>query len=192
MSPRPITFPIGGIGDGVILLRLVAEADVPAIVEAAQDPEISRYTRVPSPYGPEHARQFLRTAETGLATGAELATLIVDAVDGRLLGAAGLHNIDWENHRCSAGYWVAALERGRGVARRALRLLCGYGFAELGLERIELWIEPENLSSIRVAEAVGFKREGIARSYAEIDGARRDMFVYSLLPGDLAEADGPG
>jgi RimJ/RimL family protein N-acetyltransferase len=47
----PIEFPVEGLSDGVVRLRLMAEADVGAIVAACQDPEIPRWTRVPEPYG---------------------------------------------------------------------------------------------------------------------------------------------
>jgi ribosomal-protein-alanine N-acetyltransferase len=110
----------------------------------------------------------------------------VDAEDGRFLGAVGLHNIDPESGRCSAGYWVAAPERRRGVAQRGLRLLCDYAFGALAVHRVELWIEPENVASLRVAEAVGFTREGLLRSFMSIAGERRDMLMYSLLPTELA------
>jgi len=185
VSPKRIEFPVEGLGDGVVALRLMSEADVPAIVAAVQDPEIPRYTRVPDSYGEEEARQWQRMASTGLRTGTELPTLVVDVADGRLLGAVGLHNLDLETGRCSAGYWVAAAERRRGVARRALMLLCAYAFAELDVKRIELWIEPGNAASLRVAESVGFSREGLLRSFMHIGGRRRDMLMYSLLPGEL-------
>jgi len=46
----PIEFPIGGISDGEIRLRLRTDADNPAIVEACRDPDILRWTRVPDSY----------------------------------------------------------------------------------------------------------------------------------------------
>ena len=92
----------------------------------------------------------------------------------------------WPDGRCSAGYWVAAPARRQGVARRALRLLCRYAFDELDVRRIELWIDPNNAASLAVAEAVGFTREGLLRSFMPIQGQRRDMLMYSLLPGELA------
>jgi RimJ/RimL family protein N-acetyltransferase len=187
LSPKPIAFPVEGLTDGVVRLRLVTDADIPAIVEAVQDPEIPRYTRVPSPYGEHDARHWQRTATTGLAAGTDLAALVVDADDGRLLGAVGLHNLDPASGRCSAGYWVAAAERGRGVAGRALTLLCRYAFTELDAKRIELWIEPANAASLGVAETVGFHREGLLRSFMPIGETRRDMLMYSLLPQDLSE-----
>ena len=184
MSPRPIELPIEGLDDGVVRLRLVADADVPAVVEACQDPEIQRFTTVAAPYGPEDARHWQRMSSSGVAAGTDLATVIVDSGDGRLLGAVGLHNLDPASGRCSAGYWVAAPERGRGVARRALAALCSYAFQQLDVQRVELWIEPENTGSLGVAEAAGFRREGLLRSFMPIGDIRRDMLMYSLLPVD--------
>jgi ribosomal-protein-alanine N-acetyltransferase len=185
LSPRPISFPVEGLDDGVVRLRLMVEADVPAVVEAVQDPEIPRWTRVPIPYGEGDARQFRRMTQNGIQAGTDLVALIVSANDDELLGAVGIHGIDPESARCSAGYWVAAEARGRGVAARALRLLCAYAFEELGVKRVELWIDPENKPSLGVAEAVGFTREGLLRSFMPIQGQRRDMLMYSLLPGEL-------
>jgi [ribosomal protein S5]-alanine N-acetyltransferase len=185
LTPAPIDFPAAGLSDGVVRLRLMAEADIPAIVEAVQDPEIPRWTRVPDPYGEEEARHWQRMATTGYDAGTELATLVVGADDGRLVGAMGLHNLDPASGRCSAGYWIAAPERGRGYAARALSLLCEFAFEELEAKRIELWIEPANAASLRVAEAVGFRREGLLRSFMPIGESRRDMLMYSLLPEDL-------
>ncbi len=185
MSPPPIEFPVEGIADEMVRLRLIADADIPAIVEAVQDPEIPRWTSLPSPYGQRDARDWQRTAITGIEAGTEIPALIVDADDGRLLGAVGLHNLDPASGRASAGYWVAEPARCRGVARRALALLCGYAFDELDAQRIELWIEPANAPSLRVAEAVGFHREGLLRSFVPIRESRRDMLMYSLSPTDL-------
>ena len=185
MSPRPIEFPVEGLSDGVVTVRLVADGDVAAVTAACQDPEIGRYTTVPSPYEERHARQWLTAAEAGMAAGTDIAAVVLDAETGELLGSVGVHGIDPASGRCAAGYWVAAGARGRGVASRALRLLAGYVFGELGLSRIEIWVEPENRASRGVAEAVGFRREGLLRSYMPIKGERRDMLMYSLLPDDL-------
>jgi RimJ/RimL family protein N-acetyltransferase len=182
--PAPIEFPIGGLTDGVVRLRLIADADLPAIAAAVQDPEIPRWTTVPSPYTEDDARQWQRAGVQGAAAGTGLEVVIVDADDGTLLGATGLHNVDAANARAASGYWVAAAARGRGVARRGLKLIADFAFNELGMKRIELWIEPANAPSLAVAEAVGFHREGLLRSFAPVKGERRDMLMYSLLPDD--------
>ena len=48
--------------DGIIALRPITEDDIPAVVAACQDPEIPRWTRVPSPYAEADARGFLSRA----------------------------------------------------------------------------------------------------------------------------------
>ncbi|MQA75583.1 MAG: GNAT family N-acetyltransferase [Solirubrobacterales bacterium] len=185
MSPRPIEFPVEGLSDGTVRVRLIADADLPAIAAACRDPEIVRYTTIPAPYEPRHAREWQLRAEAGQAAGTDIGALVVDRGSDELLGSVGMHGLDPANGRASAGYWVAAEARGRGVATRGLWLLCRFAFDEIGVERIELWIEPENEPSRRVAQRVGFRSEGLLRSFMPIQGVRRDMLMYSLLPGEL-------
>jgi ribosomal-protein-alanine N-acetyltransferase len=67
-----------------------------------------------------------------------------------------------------------------------VRLLCAFAFAELGVERVEAYIEPDNVASRRVVESIGFSEEGVARARElTVSGERRDMVVYSLLPSEL-------
>ncbi len=173
-----------GLSDSVVRLRPPADADVERIAEYCRDPEIARYTRLPSPYEPRHAREWRQRSDAGIAAGTEIGAVVVDAGSGELLGSVGM-GLDPETSRASAGYWVAAPARGRGIASRALKLLARFAFDELCVERIELWIEPANAPSLRVAEAVGFHREGLLRSFMPIHGVRHDMLMYSLLPIDL-------
>ena len=84
------------------------------------------------------------------------------------------------------GYWCAPEARARGITTRALRLVSRWGLEELGLGRVELITDPDNTASQRVAEKVGFRREGILRSHLlHPDGRRRDSVMFSLLPGEL-------
>jgi ribosomal-protein-alanine N-acetyltransferase len=81
--------------------------------------------------------------------------------------------------RATAGYAVSRLHRGRGIATSALQALTIFAWTIPTLYRVELYIEPWNTSSIRVAEAAGYQREGLLRSYQEIGGTRRDMLLYA-------------
>jgi RimJ/RimL family protein N-acetyltransferase len=78
------------------------------------------------------------------------------------------------------------------VTTRALRLLCRYGLDELALGRLELVADRDNAASIRVAEKVGFRREGVLRSHLlHPDGSRHDSVMFSLLPGELTPPAAP-
>jgi RimJ/RimL family protein N-acetyltransferase len=183
LSSAPIEFPVGGLSDGSVRLRLLAEADLPALVAACQDPEIARWTHVPDPYTEADARDWSRLQDRLRREGSELHLLVVDAGTDRLLGAIGL-TVDRADGRGVLGYWVASEARSRGVATRAVRLLSAWALEELDLGRVQINVEPDNEASQRVAEAAGFTREGVLRSYAVIKGRRRDMIVFSLLSGE--------
>jgi RimJ/RimL family protein N-acetyltransferase len=190
LSPRPIEFPVAGITDGVVWLRLPADEDVPRIVEACRDPEVSRYTTVPNPYQPSHTVEWMQRGLAGLAAGTDLHTVIAEARGEDVFGTISLHEINRYASRCVAGYLIGPWARGRGIAARSLRLLCRFAFDDLRLERVEVTIEPENAASRATAESVGFAQEGLLRSYMAIAGARRDMLMYSLLPADLRPLPG--
>ena len=160
-----------------IALRAFTGADVPAIVEACQDPEIPRWTSIPSPYSEEDARRFL----AGRPDSHDFA--VVDAGTDELLGAVGFELVG--DSRGHFGYWLKKEARGRGIASRALRLLARWAATEYGLARLQLVVEVRNIASIRVAERAGFEREGLLRSYLTIKGTRRDVYMYSLLAEDL-------
>ncbi|MGH2925783.1 MAG: GNAT family N-acetyltransferase [Solirubrobacterales bacterium] len=179
-----IELPVEGLSDARIRLRLHAEADVPAIIAACQDPEIPRWTRVPDHYGEDEARSWLEQEAEGRGTGELLGLLVVDSDDDRLLGSIGAH-LNRPEGRCELGYWVARPARGRGVATRAVRLLSGWVFESLPIDRIQIHAEPENAASRRVAERAGFTLEGVLRSYLVNKGVRRDAASYSLLRGEL-------
>jgi RimJ/RimL family protein N-acetyltransferase len=189
---RPIEFPVEGVSDGEIRLRLRSDADIPALVAICQDPEIPRWTRVPEEYDEDTAREWTKRAAADQEGGTGLHLLVADAETDAVIGSAGIVGVDWEESRCAIGYFMGREHRGRGLMTRAVRLLCGWIFGQLPIERIEIHAEPENTASRRVAEAAGFEFEGVLRSYFVNKGERRDAASYSLLRGELARVGNLG
>ena len=165
--------------DAGLVLRPKRLADAAAITAACQDPEIPRWTFVPSPYSLEDARSFLRISAEEEAAGKSVNLLAVDAADERLLGSFSVMELDREPGYGEIGYWVAAEARGRGIATRALRMLADWARAELGLTRIAVIPHKDNVASRRVAEKAGFTDTGeLAR--AQRSGAEEPVFaVYA-------------
>ena len=180
------------LSDGVFLLRPWRLEDVPRVAQICQDPEISRWTRVPSPYTDEHARTWIeQTVRDWDRREGEAAFAVTEATGGKVVGAIGLRLMEDYSPRGSIGYWVASEARGRGVGTAALRLVSRWGLDELGLGRVELVTDPENRASQRVAEKAGFRHEGTLRGYMQMPNGRRDCVMFSLLAGELEDAD-PG
>jgi RimJ/RimL family protein N-acetyltransferase len=166
------------LSDGEIAVRPLAPRDVPAIVAACQDPEIPRWTRVPSPYVREDAERFLAIAATEAAAGEGVALAVCDAGD-RLLGTIGLMELDRATGYGEIGYWTAAAARGRGAARRAVALVRDWAHAELGLTAIEILAHRDNRPSQLVAERAGFEDTGQLRSVARMpERIRHGYKVY--------------
>ena len=182
-----IAFPIGGIDDGVVRLRLHSDSDLSAVVAACRDPEIAKWTRVPERYDLDDAQSFQRSASLRQSEGTGLGLLIAGAEDDELLGSIGIVELVADERRCELGYWLATEARGRGLMTRSVRLLCGWIFDELEIERIGIHIEPDNAASRAVAEASGFQFEGVLRSFFINKGRRCDAAFYSLLRGELPQ-----
>ncbi len=160
--------------------------DALAVEAACQDPEIPRWIPcVPRPYTREHAESYL---EACIESGSERHALaIVSAPTDDLLGSIDM-GVNAHDYRGHIGYWIVASARGRGVCTCALRLFSRWALDELALQRLELITDPDNLASQRVAEKVGFRREGVLRAHLRHpDGRIRDSVMFSLLPGELLD-----
>ena len=178
-----IPLPDPPLADAELRLRPWSLGDVPAVTAACQDPEISRWTVVPEEYTDQQATEFIATRESDRIAGKQLDLAVVDHGDG-LLGAIGMSNFDWPDHRGEIGYWMAREARGRGLGTQAVRLLSRWAIDWLELERVELLANPANEASQRLAERAGFTREGLLRRYRTRHGVREDLVMFSLLPAD--------
>jgi RimJ/RimL family protein N-acetyltransferase len=173
-----------GPSDGVIRLEPLAAAHLEGLAGLGRDPDVQRFTYVPSPWEEGFERTWLERYERGYERGTRAGFAVVDDETGAFLGLAALVQIDPDGRQGEAGYIVAPNARGRGVATRALELLTDWALNERALERVELRITADNQPSIRVAERCGFVREGTLRSLHFKQGIRTDVAVYSRLASD--------
>jgi RimJ/RimL family protein N-acetyltransferase len=173
----PLTVP--SLHDDAIVLRPPEAGDAEAIAVAVQDPDIPRFTMVPSPYTVDDAAAFIERSAGSWHSGGAAPFVIVDATTGTLLGSVGVHDLGLESTPAHVGYWVAVAARGRGVATRALRLVARWAVEDLGLSRVEVYVFIENERSQRVASRAGFTREGI-RAFVGHPTGRDELVVFSM------------
>ena len=160
-------------------LRPLAAADRVLFARAREDPTITGRFGAQTAEIDDQIAHFIGVFESGIGGALTISPHGQPAVGAVFLeeGGAGIGN---------AGYWVLAEHRGHGYAARGLRLAARWALRSVGWERIQLWIEPDNEASLRVAQTAGFTREGVLRSWSVIDGRRADAVFFSLLPADLA------
>jgi ribosomal-protein-alanine N-acetyltransferase len=169
---------------GPFRLRPFTLADIDAVREASGDPHIPLITTVPAAYTDDEGRQFIERQWSRAEQRIGYSFAVAEAGPDRAVGQIGLWLKDLDNGRASVGYWVVRSARGRRAAVYALRALALWAFDELLIPRLELNVEPWNTASVLTAERAGFQREGLMRSWQEVGGTRRDMYMYARLPGD--------
>ena len=169
-----------------VVLRTFRDEDVVLVQSVASDPLIPLITTVPATGNASDARAYVERQRERLASGVGYSFAIADAITGEAVGQAGLWLRNVDEGRASTGYWIAARFRKRGYAIAALEAISRWGLSLDGIHRVELYVEPWNEGSWRAAERVGYVREGLLRSWQQVGAERRDMYMYSLLPEDLA------
>lgn len=83
------------------------------------------------------------------------------------------------------GYWQGAKHQGNGYMREAVNAGCLWVFHVLGLERIEAGTLAENERSKSLLRSLGFREEGVAREYLQINGKRHDHVLFGLVRHDI-------
>ena len=170
--------------DDEVELRPPTARDVDAIYAAVCEslPELVTWMTWCHPgYARGETSDWVRHAEQARTGGTEHGFLIVDRREGRVLGGCGLNALDRANRGANLGYWVRSSATGRGVATRAATQVADFGFAELGLDRIEIIAATGNLRSQHVAARVGAVREGVLRRRLLVNDVSHDAVVFSLI-----------
>ncbi|MBN8293176.1 GNAT family N-acetyltransferase [Rhodobacter sp. NTK016B] len=117
--------------------------------------------------------------------GTGLPLFLVRRDDDQLLGAITLDNIRRGPAQVgTVGYWIGETFARHGYMREALNAVVHHAFTELDISRIEAACLPENAASRAVLEKCGFKYEGVAQSYLQINGRWRNHVLYANLRGD--------
>ena len=167
-----------------LVLSIPTEADIDAITAACQDPEVPRWTTVPSPYTRQDAVEFVELVAKWWADGVE--TVWAIRKDDVLAGMIGLHRITDHPHGGDAeiGFWGVAEHRGQGVMREAAHAVVDFAFDELKLVRLTWRAVTGNVASARTARSLGFRYEGMLRQALTSTRSRDDGWVAGLLATD--------
>lgn len=163
-----------------ISIRKFEKADIPKKVEWINNPENNQFLHYDIPISITGTEKWFDSHVND--------TNRFDAVmeaDGVPVGTIGLLSIDRKNSK--AEYYVAMGEtsyKGKGVAKEASRLILQYGFEELGLNRVYLYTEIDNISAQKLFERVGFTKEGVIRQDIVSHGKYVDRVAYGYLKED--------
>lgn len=167
-----------------LVLRVPADSDAEAIERACQDPEIPRWTTVPSPYTRQHAEDFVGIVAKGWAEEIEYVWAV--RREDALVGMIGLHHVNAHAAGTDAeiGFWMVTGARGNGYLTEAARAVVDWAFADRGMVRLGWRAVAGNIPSARTARGLGFRYEGLQRLALTGPRGRDDGWFAGLLATD--------
>lgn len=166
---------------GRLILRPVEEQDWAAIYEYTGDAETARYTTWDAAKHPDEAKALVRFILKRYDENKPSNWAVVLKKEEKLIGTCGFTSARMEHKRAEIGYAFRRDCRNRGYATEAVAKTIEFGFNEIGLNRIEAFVDAGNTASQRVLEKCGMKYEGTLRKYIIKNGEYRDMKSYSIL-----------
>ncbi len=124
-------------------------------------------------------------AQRSISAGSAVPLFLVRREDEVLLGAITLDNIRRGPAQAGTlGYWIGERYTRRGYMSEAIAMMVHQAFEKMGLSRMEAACLPENVASRGLLEQSGFKYEGVAQSYLQINGRWRTHVLYASLRSD--------
>lgn len=158
MTASRLPFPLTLTGDGIVLREWRSD-DLDDLVSMLDEPDIARWTLMPSPFDEEAGIAYLKRAYQGRVSGRRI-QLAITADGRRPVGEVLLFGVDSGPREAELGYLVGAQHRRRGLASGALSLLSEYAHSTLSLNRLLLRIDPGNTGSTAVARRCGYRLTG--------------------------------
>ncbi len=124
-------------------------------------------------------------AQRSIANGTAVPLFLLRRSDDMLLGAITLDNIRRGPAQAgTTGYWIGAPFARQGYMKEAIKAVVHHAFTVLDISRMEAGCLPENDASRRLLEKCGYKYEGVAQSYLQINGRWRNHVLYANLRHD--------
>jgi [ribosomal protein S5]-alanine N-acetyltransferase len=172
IAPLVITGP-------TLTLRYATADDAPRLLELAADAAVTRWFS----WGPYTSVEQPEAYIAGLAakreTGELLDLLVVHAEHGPV-GVTGLSELSTRNRHATVGTWFGRPYWGSGINRESKALIAALAFGRLGLDRLTAWANTRNGRSQIALERVGFRREGVLRSWHRHGDMLHDVVVFGM------------
>lgn len=107
---------------------------------------------------------------------------------GTFIGYQSLINIDWRIRKAEFGFIIGEkIMWNQGYGTEAASNMLKYAFGQMNLHRIYAYVLEKNVSSLRVFDKLGFKKEGMLRDAIFKDGIYQNQFLLSILKDDYRQ-----
>ncbi|MCD4712868.1 MAG: GNAT family N-acetyltransferase [Clostridiales bacterium] len=162
-------------------LRQLVESDVSDLFEIFSSDKVTEYYGMFPMNDIEPVEQMINRFNQGFNEKRSIRWGLVEKSSGKVIGTCGYHNISQEHYRAEIGYELSEKYWNQGFMREALHKIICFGFEQMNFNRIEALVYPDNQSSRKALERLGFLEEGLLREYMYFRDEMTDLCIYSLL-----------
>jgi len=178
-------FPVMELGD--VRLRDLMLSDKEGYFKMMSDPEASQYLSDEDiPKSIEETEDEIKYWGGLYYKKQSIFWTIADSKTDEFIGTIGFNNWNFHNQRAEVSSDLMKEHWRKGIMTRVLRNVAIFGFKEMNLARIEARTMLDNKPSTGLLEKVGFKLEGVQRSYRVIRGQPADITLYGLVKEDYS------
>ena len=163
-----------------VVLRPTERADLQQLWTLLEDLEVSVLADAGPPVPDSLATYEERFDRTAKDPPKDQIWLTME-VDGQVIGDAGLVGIDYFNQRCELGISLGRDYWGKGYGQEGVRVLVGYAFSYLKMNRVELRVLADDPRAVGAYRKAGFIEEGRLRDYDWVGGEFHDVLVMSVM-----------
>ncbi len=173
-----------------VTLTPVTDDDLPVMLGWINDREQVIFN---APYKPVSLRSHQEWFESTQRRSDMYLFAIRLSETSELIGTCQLHGINMVHRSAELQIRLGNVaERGKGYGTDAVQLLLEFAFKDLNMHRVFLHVFSSNSTAIRAYEKAGFKREGILRAAAYINGEYVDVLVMGILQNEYVGREAGG
>jgi len=163
-----------------LCLRTFKESDLQHVYNGLSNTDVIKYYGV-SYNSLESAKEQLRWFTKLQEQGEGIWWSICSAGDNAFYGAIGFNNFSKQHLKVEIGFWLLPEFWGKGIISDAIKLVSYYAFNSLKANRIEAFVESENINSSMVLLKTGFNYEGTMMKCEIKNSEFIDISIYAML-----------
>jgi RimJ/RimL family protein N-acetyltransferase len=155
------------------------------VLRAGRDESIWTYLGNSAPTNLFEAQQWIAGRLKDQDSGSRLVCAVINCTDGRFAGSTGYSHINRQHRTLDIASWYGIDFQRTGMNTECKYMLLKYAFEELGVHRVGLTVDVQNVKSRKAVERLGAIQEGIIRKERiRKDGSHRDTVQYGFIDDD--------
>lgn len=167
-----------------VILRKLQLSDASNMFDIFSKDEVTKYYDLDTFTSIKQAEELIERLLYRYENRKQIRWAIVLKETEQFIGTCGFHAIEEEHWKAEIGYELHPDSWGQGIMTEVIKAVIQYGFKEIGLNRIEAFYDPENISSARVLEKNGFEYEGLLKKRFFEKGKFVDGAIAAIIKED--------